>query len=99
MQMGAEIAAAAAREHTQASLAGVKKKLQAAGVKFTNPDKKPFISAAAKVHDAFAAKRGPAYVELIKAINEAAKRLRVVNSILSCFVIMLRFLSVTFGSG
>jgi tripartite ATP-independent transporter DctP family solute receptor len=73
MQMAADIAAAAAREHTLAGLAGVKKKLIASGVKFTNPDKKPFISAAAKVHDAFAAKRGPAYVELIKAINDAAK--------------------------
>lgn len=73
MQMAADIAAAAAREHTLAGLAGVKKKLIASGVKFTNPDKKPFISAAAKVHDAFAAKRGDEYVKLIKAINEAAE--------------------------
>ncbi len=73
MQMAADIAAAAAREHTLAGLAGVKKKLIASGVKFTNPDKKPFISAAAKVHDAFAAKRGAEYVELIKQINAAAQ--------------------------
>ena len=72
LQMAADIAAAAAREHTLAGLAGVKKKLEASGVKFTYPDKKPFISAASKVHDAFAAKRGDDYVKLIKAINEAA---------------------------
>jgi tripartite ATP-independent transporter DctP family solute receptor len=72
MQMAADIAAAAAREHTLAGLAGVRKKLEASGVKFTNPDKKPFIAAAAKVHNAFAEKRGDAYVKLIKAINAAA---------------------------
>ena len=58
---------------TLAGLAGVKTKLEAAGVKFTYPDKKPFIAAAAKVHAAFAAKRGEPYVKLIKAINDAAK--------------------------
>lgn len=72
MQMAADIAAAAAREHTLAGLAGVKKKLIASGVKFTEPDKKPFIAAAAKVHEAFAAKRGDEYVKLIKEINDAA---------------------------
>ena len=73
LQMSADIAAAAARAHTLAGLAGVKIKLEAAGVKFTYPDKTPFIAAAAKVHAAFAEKRGESYVKLIKAINEAAK--------------------------
>ena len=72
LRMSADIAAAAARTHTLAGLAGVKTKLEAAGVKFTYPDKKPFIAAAAKVHAAFAAKRGEPYVKLIKAINDAA---------------------------
>ena len=49
LQMSADIAAAAARAHTLAGLAGVKTKLEAAGVKFTYPSKKPFIAAAAKV--------------------------------------------------
>ncbi len=72
VQMAADIAAAAAREHTLRGLAGVTKKLEASGVKFTHPDKQPFIKAAAQVHNEFAKKRGPEYVELIKAINAAA---------------------------
>lgn len=73
MRMAADIAAAAARQHSASGLAGVTKKLEAAGVKFTYPDTKPFIAAAAKVKDAFAEKRGPEYVKLVKAINAAAE--------------------------
>ncbi len=43
------------------------------GVSITEPDKAPFIEAAAKVHAAFAEKRGEEYVKLIDAINAAAK--------------------------
>lgn len=73
MYMAADIAAAAAREHTRAGLAGVRAKLEAAGVQFTSPDKTPFIEAAAKVKDEFAKERGPDYVKLVNAINAAAK--------------------------
>ena len=43
------------------------------GVTITEPDKTPFIEAAARVHKAFAEKRGEEYVKLIDAINAAAK--------------------------
>jgi TRAP-type C4-dicarboxylate transport system substrate-binding protein len=42
-------------------------------VKFTEPDKAPFIAAAAKVQEAFAKERGPDYLELVKEIQAAAK--------------------------
>ena len=42
-------------------------------MKITKPDTGPFISAAAKVHNAFATKRGGDYTKLIEAINGAAK--------------------------
>lgn len=73
MQLAADIAAEAARKHTLAAEAGVAKKLEAQGVKFTRPDKKPFIEAASKVHADFAKKRGPEYVKLIEAITAEAK--------------------------
>jgi tripartite ATP-independent transporter DctP family solute receptor len=73
MQMAADIAAAAARQHTASGIAGVMDKLKASGVKFTYPDKAPFISAAAQVKDSFAKERGADYVELVKAINAAAE--------------------------
>ena len=73
LYMAADIAAAAARQHTASGLAGVVDKLKAADVKFTYPDKAPFIAGAAKVKDAFAKERGPEYVELVKAINAAAE--------------------------
>jgi len=72
MKMAADIAAAAAREHSRAGLAGVAAKLEGAGVKFTYPDTAPFIAAADKVKNAFAKKRGPEYVKLVNAINAAA---------------------------
>jgi len=72
LQLAADIGAAAAREHTLTAEAGIAKKLEGMGVKFTHPDKKPFIEAAAKVHAAFAEERGPEYVKLIEAITAEA---------------------------
>lgn len=73
LQTSADIAAAAARYHTVSAEAGTIAKLKAAGVKFTAPDKQPFIAAAASVQKAFADSRGAEYVKLIDAINAAAK--------------------------
>jgi tripartite ATP-independent transporter DctP family solute receptor len=72
LYLAAEIAAAAAREHTVTAEQRVIEKLKASGVEFTEPDKTPFIKAAASVHEAFANDRGPEYVELIEQINAAA---------------------------
>ena len=73
LYLAADIAAAAARQHTASGLSGVVKKLEASGVKFTYPDKAPFIQAAAQVKDTFAKERGADYVKLVDAINAAAK--------------------------
>jgi tripartite ATP-independent transporter DctP family solute receptor len=40
------------------------------GVKFTHPDKKPFMQAAAKVVDDVSRQRGPEFMELVKQIQE-----------------------------
>lgn len=72
MNMAADIAAAAARQHSASGLAGVTAKLKDAGVKFTFPDKQPFIEAAASVKNAFAKERGADYVKLVDAINAEA---------------------------
>ncbi len=72
LYMSADIAAAAARAHLRIGNEGFTQKLEAAGVQFTSPDTGPFIEAAAKVHEAFAAERGPEYVELVDAINAVA---------------------------
>lgn len=70
----AKFAAVAARKQVLDKEASIIKLLKAKhGVKFTTPDAKPFIAAAAKVHAAFAKKRGSEYVKLIEAINAAAK--------------------------
>ncbi|MCG8544120.1 MAG: hypothetical protein MJE12_07925, partial [Alphaproteobacteria bacterium] len=69
----ADIAAAASRYHTESGETAVFKKLKASGVKITHPDKAEWIAAAAKVHKAFADKRGQQYVKIISAINDAAK--------------------------
>ncbi|MCH9675223.1 MAG: TRAP transporter substrate-binding protein [Gammaproteobacteria bacterium] len=73
MRMAADIAAAASRHHTLAAEAGIVEKLKTLGVKFTSPDKAPFIKAAGKVHAAFAKERGAEYVKLIDAISAEAK--------------------------
>ena len=45
-------------------------KLEGMGVKFTRPDKAPFIEAAAKVTDDIAKQRGAEFAELVKQIRE-----------------------------
>ena len=70
----AQVANAAARKQVAEKEASIIETLKSKhGVKFTSPDTKPFIEAAAKVHGAFAKKRGGDYTKLIEAINAAAK--------------------------
>jgi tripartite ATP-independent transporter DctP family solute receptor len=70
----ADIAAAISRKQTIDDEEGLIKILKEKhGVKFTEPDKAPFIAAAAKVQEAFAKERGPDYLELVKEIQAAAK--------------------------
>lgn len=45
-------------------------KLEGMGVKFTHPDKAPFIAAAAKVVDEIAAQRGAEFADLVKQIRD-----------------------------
>ena len=71
--LAVEIATDAARRHALNAESQYVSKLKKAGVKFTSPDKTPFIAAAARVHAAFAEKRGVAYVKLIEAIKAEAK--------------------------
>ena len=51
VKLAADIGAAAAREYTLTAEAGIAKKLEGMSVKFTHPDKAPFIEAAAKFPD------------------------------------------------
>lgn len=70
----AKVAAAAARKQVLEKEASISEALASKhGVTITKPDKAPFIAAAAKVHGAFAKKRGGDYTKLIEAINGAAK--------------------------
>lgn len=70
----AKVAGLAARKQVAEKEASIIETLKSKhGVKFTSPDTKPFIAAAAKVHAAFAKKRGGDYTKLIEAINAAAK--------------------------
>lgn len=70
----AEYAAAISRKQTFDDEAGIIKTLKEKhGVAFTEPDKAPFIAAAAKVQEAFAKERGPDYLALVKEIQAAAK--------------------------
>ena len=73
LRTAAKIAAAAARLHTNYGMGLVRKKLEAAGVVFTEPDTGPWIEKAKSVHKAFAEKRGPEYVKLMDAIVAEAK--------------------------
>ena len=70
--MAVKIAAAASRFHTNYGMDLVQKKLEAAGVKVTSPDIKPWVAKAKAVHDAFGKKRGGDYPTLMKAIAAAA---------------------------
>jgi tripartite ATP-independent transporter DctP family solute receptor len=73
LKMAAKIAAAAARHHTNEGMGIVRTKMEAAGVKFTEPELGPWIEKSKAVHKAFAAERGPEYVKLMEAIDAAAK--------------------------
>lgn len=70
----ADKAAEVSRKQTLSEEEGLIKTLKEKhGVTFTEPDKAPFIAAAAKVQEAFAKERGPDYLELVKEIQAAAK--------------------------
>lgn len=71
--MAAKIAAEASRFHTNYGMDIAQKKMEATGVKFTEPDTGPWIEKAKAVHAAFAKKRGGDYPALMKAISGAAK--------------------------
>ncbi len=71
--MAAKIATAASRFHTNYGMDIAQKKMEATGVKFTEPDTGPWIEKAKAVHEAFAKKRGGDYPALMKAISGAAK--------------------------
>ena len=70
--MAVKIATAASRFHTNYGMDLVQKKLEAAGVKVTEPDIKPWVAKAKSVHDSFGKKRGGDYPALMKAIAAAA---------------------------
>ena len=68
----AKIATAASRFHTNYGMGLVRKKMEALGVKFTEPDIKPWVAKAKSVHEAFGKKRGGDYPKLMQAISAAA---------------------------
>ena len=70
--MAVKIATQASRFHTNHGMALVQKKLEAAGVTFTEPDTGPWIEKAKAVHEAFGKERGGDYPEIMKAIADAA---------------------------
>jgi len=70
--MAVKIATAASRFHTNYGMDLVQKKLEAAGVKVTEPDIKPWVAKAKSVHESFGEKRGGDYPALMKAIAAAA---------------------------
>jgi tripartite ATP-independent transporter DctP family solute receptor len=72
MDMAAKIATAASRFHTNYGMGLVRKKMEALGVKFTEPDIKPWVAKAKSVHEAFGKKRGGDYPKLMQAISAAA---------------------------
>ena len=72
--MAAKIATAAARHHTNEGMAAVRKKLEATGVKFTEPELGPWIAKAKAVHEAFAKERGAEYQKLMAAIEAEANK-------------------------
>ncbi|NKC12135.1 MAG: C4-dicarboxylate ABC transporter substrate-binding protein [Gammaproteobacteria bacterium] len=74
LDMAAQVATAAARHHTNYGMGLVRKKMEALGVKFTEPELAPWIARAKVVHDAFAQKRGPEYAQLMQAIAAEADK-------------------------
>ena len=73
MQMAAKIATAASRFHTNYGMSIVQKKMEATGVKFTQPDIGPWVEKAKAVHTAFAKERGAEYSAIMEKIYAAAK--------------------------
>jgi len=73
MQMAAKIATAASRFHTNYGMSIVQKKMEATGVKFTQPDIGPWVEKAKAVHTAFAKERGAEYSAIMEQIYAAAK--------------------------
>ncbi len=65
-------AALVERQNVRDSESAIADEMKQAGVKFTYPDKAPFIAAAKVVQDAFVKERGDAYGELLTAIEKAA---------------------------
>ena len=54
-------------------MAIAEEKMEATGVKFTEPDTGPWIEKAKAVHEAFGKKRGGDYPALMKEIDAAAQ--------------------------
>jgi tripartite ATP-independent transporter DctP family solute receptor len=73
MDMAARIATAASRFHTNYGMSIVQKKMEAAGVTFTQPDIGPWVEKAKLVHADFAKERGPEYAAIMDKIYAAAK--------------------------
>lgn len=73
LDLAAKIATAAARHHTNYGMGLVRKKLEAAGVVFTEPELAPWIEKSKSVHKAFAEERGAEYAKLMAAIEAEAK--------------------------
>jgi TRAP-type C4-dicarboxylate transport system substrate-binding protein len=73
MHMASKIATAASRFHTNYGMGIVQKKMEAAGVQFTQPDIGPWVEKAKQVHAEFGKKRGPEYVAIMDKIYAAAK--------------------------
>jgi tripartite ATP-independent transporter DctP family solute receptor len=73
MDMAARIATAASRFHTNYGMSIVQKKMEAAGVTFTQPDIGPWVEKAKQVHADFAKERGPEYAAIMDKIYAAAK--------------------------
>ena len=73
MDMAAKIATAASRSPHKLWHDIVQKKMEAAGVQFTEPDIGPWVEKAKKVHADFGKKRGAEYVAIMDKIYAAAK--------------------------
>ena len=69
----AKLASDASRNHMNRNMSVAKKKMIAAGVKFTSPDKAPWIEKAKSVHREFSQERGPEYISIIDDVYENAK--------------------------
>ena len=71
--LAVKVSVAASRFHTNYAMEIVEAKMEATGVKITNPDTGPWIERAKTVHAAFAKERGPEYKSIMDKIYAAAK--------------------------